>query len=773
MDPMPTRPNESNRVPLGDRGWLGVDMRVDPALLAPGYAALGINTRFEAGVPQTRKGRVIVPWLCQLSGTNVSPWGVVYGRGNFNDPSTRRRYTLFAADGGIYRTLANNAPVAMTLPAGESITNTVRFTQAFNRVFCHRGFNLPTLMLESVDGAWQYIDEPAAATGLVVMQNVERSLFLSDRLFTLQEDDEIGASDIGEPRYYLPFLQELAIKQGSDDDLVALAKLGKGTLIGLKDKSLHAVYNVRGDLSELQQAELTDEFGCVAPDAVSRVGNELWILSQIGLVAIEEYAANEQQSFLKIKTRTNEAGQIVPDRISAPLQPLFDRINWQYVHLARSARVGTKYYLALPIDRAEVFGPELAGQGGLYDTNEEYVITGLVTGATYRWTKGAEQAVASYHLANGTEQLDDSCDFVAQGTTVTLYGLGTITASVRRVTKGALNVMAVYDQENAAWSGYDEADDFGIVDLWVDLFRGRERLFVSDTNGWQWLYEETAEDALPQPYVDIAVAATFTGGVLRINAGTLCTGQSGSQNTAPNLWGAGTVTDAIQNMWVDSADQGGFHPGAVSPWSAPNTLPVKTATGVRFYSTNGLIPVLNTIDTDVLTVTYGKTVPIRTTFRSRAYSLPSSNRVRGYRLTLNWQTWSPELNVDVIAPGVNEVRAVLADHTLSRSTYTRPAHTPDYVLDNTNGDHGEPYREDYSVKFGTGGAAAGETEEIDLDASGGVAWDLMQESRYNKRVSGMRDRALQVDIVNVDGRFKLQSLAVEAGDERGNDGFVN
>lgn len=773
-DPTPTRPNAENRVPLGDRGWVGVDMSVDPAQLPPGYAAKAINMRFELGVPESRKGRAALPWMNKITAGNVQPWGTIHGRGQFKDPITRRRYVLIAADGGIYRALEQNAPVAMTLPAGVTLTGTVRFTQAFNRVFCHRGFTLPTLELTEAQGEWHLIDDPAPGTGLLAMQDVERSLFLSDRLFTLQEDDEIGASDIGEPRYYLPLIQELAIKQGSADDLLSLDKLGKNSIVAIKDHSLHALYNVRGDLSGLQQHELTDEFGGVAPDAVSRVGNELWLLSQIGLVAIEEYAASENQSYLRIKSRPNERGELTPVILSRPLQPLFDRINWQYAHLARSARVGTMYYLALPVDRAEVLGPDLAGSGALYDNNEEYIISGLVTGATYRWVKGAEQTVGSYQLLNGTEQIEESADFTAQGTTCTLYGTGVLTASVRRVTKGALNVIAVYDVENGAWAGWDEAQDFGVQDLWTEMFRGKERLFIAETSGFIMLYEELSEDHLAQPYADVRViGAPFSGaGVLRVNGGTAVAGQLASNNTAPNLWGASSTVAALQNMWVDTADVGGFHPGSASPWTAPNTLPVKLSDGVRFYSTNGLLPTI-VFDADALSVTYGKLVPIETTFITRAYSLPSSSRMRGHRLAINWETWSPELTVTIVKPGVNE-RTVIGDGiTRDRSNYTRPAHTPDYQLDNQNGDHDTPYREDYSIKFGTGGATAGETEDLDLDAGGGVAFNLFQDSRLNRRLSPDQDRALQIEITNANGSHRLHSVLIEGADQRGNDGIAN
>ena len=46
----------------GDQGFVGVNMRLDPAQLSPGLAASARNKRFENGVAKTRQGVVLLPW---------------------------------------------------------------------------------------------------------------------------------------------------------------------------------------------------------------------------------------------------------------------------------------------------------------------------------------------------------------------------------------------------------------------------------------------------------------------------------------------------------------------------------------------------------------------------------------------------------------------------------------------------------------------------------------------------------------------------------------
>src|SRR6266550_837992 len=134
----------------GDAFWRGVKMRHEPYLVPPGYAASAINTRFKKGVPETRLGSIVPPWLNKIVAGQVQPWGTVYGFGVFKDPPTQDQYCLIAADGNVYYTRSNNVAQALTLPAGVTITSDVRFRHGTGVIVMLRGDAGNPLVMTSI-----------------------------------------------------------------------------------------------------------------------------------------------------------------------------------------------------------------------------------------------------------------------------------------------------------------------------------------------------------------------------------------------------------------------------------------------------------------------------------------------------------------------------------------------------------------------------------------------------------------------------------------------
>src|SRR5262245_25581084 len=145
--PQSLGPRDEPRDYSGDTGWRGVDMRLDPDQLVPGFASKAVNMRFRDGTPETRRGSMVIPWLNKIAAGTIQPWGTVYGRGPFRDPTTFNEYELVAADGNVYACLANNAPVQLGLPSGETVTDRCTFLQAFNVVLLLRGFDADPLVM--------------------------------------------------------------------------------------------------------------------------------------------------------------------------------------------------------------------------------------------------------------------------------------------------------------------------------------------------------------------------------------------------------------------------------------------------------------------------------------------------------------------------------------------------------------------------------------------------------------------------------------------------
>lgn len=140
----------------GDAGWLGVNLRNDPATLPPGLMADAENMRFRNGLPETRRGCVKPHWAHAVNPstpTVVPAWGIIYGVGVFKDPDSLE-WVLIAADGRIYRTREHNTPAALTLPSGVGIWSDCFPAQAFNKVYLFRGRYLAPLVMSDLSAGF-------------------------------------------------------------------------------------------------------------------------------------------------------------------------------------------------------------------------------------------------------------------------------------------------------------------------------------------------------------------------------------------------------------------------------------------------------------------------------------------------------------------------------------------------------------------------------------------------------------------------------------------
>ena len=676
----------------------------------------------------------------------VQPWGTIYGIGEFKDPNTLTSYTVIAAGGYVYFTCESNSAWQLALPSGVTITDTVKFTQCYDTLIMFRGTGLPPLAMPNVDTGFQNIVQTLAntASGTNVIPPAVRGLFFQNRLFIPNDNDEIVVSDFNDYTRYQPVVQELKVNQGSSDSIVNLAKFNDTTIIAFKQNSIYAISNIYGNLGAAVQDQITDQFGLVAAESVAHCGSDLLFLSQMGVMSLRQTEQNKIQ------------GVSLP--LSEPIQPLIDRINWKYASGAVAAYWDNKYYLAVPLDDAEVFGPELVSTGASYSSFSSPVntlyVNSLVSGKRYRWSKGASEI----SLANGTETLTRSGDFIAQGVSVTITGTTTfpVTASVRAVGKGVNNAVLVYDFLNQAWSGYDEATNFSVSHFISFTFNNVPRLFAVDQDGWIRLYEEDYHDQITVPYTDVVVnTLPSVGNTIIVNNGTTVTTISSPGNTATE-WGISDISYAKQNIWTDAIFVGGFYQGATTPWSAPNTVPVRTGDGqVRFFSSNGAIPSVTTTGTWA-TVTETNLQQIPTTIVTRGYAPESGESLSDFDwLCFDMQTWNPNYSVSLLTDGPFETHTVASSITKSRTAYTIFGRAA-FTQSNVNGDHDTDHREDYSVSIGTGtGSVAG------VYFDGGLDLTRHQEFREEYKIR-KRGRSARVKFVSSQGRLRLMGCKLES-----------
>ncbi len=404
-------------------------------------------------------------------------------------------------------------------------------------------------------------------------------------------------------------------------------------------------------------------------------------------------------------------------------------------------------------------GPNLAPTGWRKPSPGAYPMTQtVVAGERYRWLPETGES-----LVNGASTYTKPTDFVASGTTVTIDSPGSeLFGTLHHIESGVNNVVAVYDFQNQAWTGYDESETY-CVTRWVKArYNDRERLFAVTAQGYVRLMEEGFADRRSDPYVDVipnglAPIETMT---MSVNGGTTITGDIGNVNGATTWKTSGLehftagwylFGDGLYGYWVDNSS---------GVWTAPNTLAtfinadpesVYGQPGVRFYSTNGVPPVVTFSNQTGIDLVDGTEVDIAFTLVTRGYTSGDGALSKFTGATVDVQTWHPSLSIDLLPDGVNESEALLADSTRARTQYTRGIGR-EYDDTNANNDFYAPYREDYSIQP--------TSSTYEFTPGDDVYGHLHQESRETASANAL-GRSARIRITNTQGRVRVMQASVD------------
>lgn len=416
-----------------------MDMRMDPSHLPPGTVAYAENTRFTDGVCQQRPGLRCMNWgVTKIVNGDVivDPFLDPKAAGIFRDPNDTE-VILIAAGEKVYRMYANNTSKEVSLPAGETLGDTVRFIQTFDRVVMLRGRQKTPLRLVGDNLVFEAIDiednevsgegTENQSDGTEPIPNSTDGIFVSNRLVTVYGRDEVAVSDYLNYTRHDPVRGVFRINQGSEDKLTGLAHVDSNTLAFFKERSIYLLRNVYGDLSEARLDELTRNYGCIAGRTITKVGSDVVFLSRRGLCSL----------------RVTEQGHIqaVDEPMSKPIQPLIDLIDWPNVDQARCVFHNNKIYLAVPLAFKEQYGA----------LREKIIIqdgfTIQVNGVSINFRQG--------DLFNGFN-----------------------------------NCVLVYDLLSKQWASIDTGAEFSVKEFFLAQYSRATRLFFIANSGWIHLYDD-------------------------------------------------------------------------------------------------------------------------------------------------------------------------------------------------------------------------------------------------------------------------------------------
>jgi hypothetical protein len=673
----------------GDVEFSGVNELLPPGQLQPGELASARNNRCRFGKAEPRLGCCKMPWsnLVTSGASSVPiPYGTVYGRGYFQDADAVL-WGIVAADGKVYKFREGNGSSEIALPPGITITSAVSFTQTYNGLVMFRGLGNATLIMANLDAGFAVATQAAntitgaltenPTDGTANIPEADRGDWIDARLFvpteTATEKDLVNISDFLNATRFASVRSQGRINQGANDRLIRVFKFGRShAAVCFKTASIYALYNTLGTLEEMEQDEITREFGLLSPRGVINVGkeeadmpDEVWFMGNTG--SVYKIAGDASTGLLGVSA--------LP--VSQEMQKTIARVNRRIGASTVTFELwDDKLYIALPLDDATALGPELIRASPSYSSSAytHYV----VPGATYFWTKGANEVT----LTNGTETLYESGQLTAQTSSVVFNGVSAsaaVTASLKRQWVDVNNAVLVYDFVKGKWAGYDDGTAFTVQDWLKVTVDGEERLFFIGADGFINLAEALFDDETAyETFGDAIGSGSYSAGVF------ILTGLTVGRTYIVTFGGSEIrMTNGSEEIQIAS--------GAAAVVVAQGTQFEFTGGGLE--GDAGWSATVRLVD---WTLEYEAVRHIRTT---RAYRCQSLDRKRFPWVNLNLRTFDPSYTLKALLDGVNEEFTLRADRIKDNTKYLKPAGKARWVTTNYDEDHGTKYREDYHVEL--------------------------------------------------------------------------
>jgi len=680
----------------------------------------------------------------------------VQGATLYSDPNGTE-WIFVAAGGRVYATGEGRVSREISLN-GETITGNVSFTQCYDKLLLWRGTASSPLQMETFGAGFVAVTQTSSdagnGTGTQVIPNSDGARFFQNRVFVPfiyegTKKDFVAVGDIGNyTRYKFP-QQAFRFNDGADDDIVDLAPFGRISMVVFKQKSVRIVDNLvpdsNGDYSTAVSDLVTSTHGLVARNAWVPVGRDLFYVSTKGVTSLQLTEEN------RVK------GVDLP--LSAPLAATWARINWNLRDQIRIGYWDNKLYVALPLDDGRVIDTDTNLATGTYNIVTGNLSLSVTSGAVYYFEFGANEVT----LTNGASTLTRSGFFTASTSSVVFNGtLGAATTATLYYVPfyNCNTAVAVYDFLTGAWAGADQTDYVTHVKEWLTAtIQGRQRLVAVTPDGLLRLWEEGFEDeritTIANPYVDLTVESQpDTDKTLQLNtsSGDLVTASTAASANSGLTWGTSTTALARTNL---------FAGWAAIPWAATGGTVTQQDWGIRWTSSTSSLPAfaINGVTiqnsgafdwayVDLVTGTQITTQSVSTSVTTRGYAMQDPDGKRFQQVAAMVETWAPSFTLTGITDGVNETTTVASAQTRSNTTYSISQTAWDST--NANDDHGDPWREDYSVALGAG-----------FNLGSGVNLQLQQTSLVRLKMV-QRGNSCQLTLANTQGRCILKSVNMDA-----------
>lgn len=265
-------------------------------------------------------------------------WGV-WGAGWYRD-AAGRRFLVQGCRTGVWLCRGGASPRLVEVP--EPLTAACSFGQLGGRLFCYRGEKLVPWFWDGDAGrGFAALTEESPAPGVGPFTFGARAESVDDsRLAVVRGGYEICFSDLLNGSLFDEGLVAAAGNLASER-VVRLWSWRKNGLLVFKEKSIHLMENVAGDLSDLTSQVISRSRGLVGPEAVADDGRDVYFL---------DYGHVWRLSQVWEGSAGAEAVPLSYD-IEGTMRA---RVNWAYASGAVLRVLGERLFCAVPVDGSRV-----------------------------------------------------------------------------------------------------------------------------------------------------------------------------------------------------------------------------------------------------------------------------------------------------------------------------------------------------------------------------------------------------------------------------------
>lgn len=336
----------------GDEGFIGLNSRENPLHLQKGIVSKAENIRFERGIARTRKGSERMTQYNPLS-----PFPPIFGSCVITKSDGNEAIVLVVSDRIYVLNQDTGAFIGTVMfPNGETVTDTcdVYQAQGSGYVYICRG-SQSTLRW---DGAYtnNAIKVPSNTTHHDY-PNTTHAIYYGNRHIVQVDRNTFRVSHYLDDANWSS-LDMFSINDGSNDALVAITPWTLNEfVIFMRNSVFYASVGVGayllGDPAQEDNSyvkSLATDIGCIAKRSIVQAGGGIIFLSDNGVYMLNPaQAAGPSQSApegMRLLTMAKP--------LSAPIEDVILRINYNYVHKAVGIYWENRYYLAVPLDDSEV-----------------------------------------------------------------------------------------------------------------------------------------------------------------------------------------------------------------------------------------------------------------------------------------------------------------------------------------------------------------------------------------------------------------------------------